>query len=100
MAALLRALLADVLLTTIGCCDAVVDAAFDALFDAAGVFAVDGLMDEAAVDVAEVRAGPRGTPEVADRMRYIRALAVSLKTTKSLIIGKRRLVGKITHTGE
>ena len=79
MAALLRALLADVLLTTIGCCDAVVDAAFDALFDA-GVFAVDGLMDEAAVDgpVAEVRAGPRGTPDVADRMRYIRALAVSL----------------------
>ena len=79
MAARLRALLADVLLTTIGCCDAAVDAAFDALFDA-GVFAVDALMEEAAVDGPDVEltAGPRGTPEVADRMRYIRAFAVSL----------------------
>ncbi len=82
IAALRSALLADVLLTTIGCCDvADADAEFETVFDA-GVFDVDGLIDEPAVDgpVVEVRAGPRGTPEVADRMRYIRALAVSLKT--------------------
>ena len=77
IAARLRALFAEVLLTIVGCgVDEVVEA--DALLE--GVLATDGaavavVAVEAAVEFEVVAAG---TPDVADKMRYIKAFAVNL----------------------
>jgi hypothetical protein len=71
MAALLKALLAGIRLNEAACCVAtVVDGADD------GVLEVVDAADEVAV---ELRVEASGTPDVAERMRYIKALAVNLE---------------------
>lgn len=76
IAALLKALFADVLLTIVGCgVNELFEAAAVALFDGLFGFEDDAVVVAAAVEFAVVAVR---TPDVADRMRYIRAFAVNL----------------------
>jgi hypothetical protein len=75
--------LAEVLLTIVGCgVNELLEAAV-ALFD--GLFGFEGVAVVAAVAVAEFETDAVWAPDVADRMRYIRAFAVNLFKTITIL---------------